>query len=203
MIWSIGRDEYEPCVQATAAALILAVGFAGPLAADPLEDGVNAAARGDYVTAIQLWRSLADQGDARAQFNLGNMYRNGQGVRQDYAAAVSWYRKAPDQGYIPAQFNLGTMYLDGHGAPQDYAAAASWYRKAANQGNAFAQFNLGVMYLNGHGVAQDYVTAHMWFNLAAARGDKDAAKNRDIVTAKMTPAQIAVAQKLAREWKPK
>src|SRR5580692_11794527 len=94
--------------KATTAALILAVGFAGPLAADPFEDGVNAAERGDYVTAIQLWRPLADQGNAFAQFNLGNMYRNGQGVRQDYAAAVSWYRKAADQGYIPAQFNLGT-----------------------------------------------------------------------------------------------
>ena len=55
---------------------------------------------------------------------------------------------------------------------------------------------------------QDYVQAHMWFNLAASRlppgtnRDK-AVKNRDIVAAKMTPAQIAEAQRLAREWKPK
>ena len=50
---------------------------------------------------------------------------------------------------------------------------------------------------------QDYVQAHMWFNLAAAKGNADAIKNRDIVTAKMTPAQISEAQKLARGWKPK
>ena len=59
------------------------------------------------------------------------------------------------------------------------------------------------MYDNGEGVPQDYVTAHMWFNLAAASGNKDAVKARDIVAAQMTPAQIAEAQKLAREWKPK
>ena len=79
----------------------------------------------------------------------------------------------------------------------------SWYRKAAEQGHAKAQLNLGIMYFTGRGVPQDYVQAHMWFNLSAAQGDADATKNRDIVAAKMTPAQIAEAQKLAREWKPK
>jgi uncharacterized protein len=59
------------------------------------------------------------------------------------------------------------------------------------------------MYRTGGGVPQDYVIAHMWFNLAAASGDKDAVKARDVVAAKMAPTQIAEAQKLAREWKPK
>jgi uncharacterized protein len=85
----------------------------------------------------------------------------------------------------------------------DYAAAVSWYRKAAEQGNAKAQFHLGVMYFNDLGVPQDYVLAHMWFSLAIARGYDDAIFNRDVTAAKMTPAQIAEAQKLAREWKPK
>ena len=65
-----------------------------------------------------------------------------------------------------------------------------------------AQFNLGAMYANGQGVPQDYVRAHMWFNLSAAQGNQGAAKNRDIAARRMTPAQIAEAQKLAREWKP-
>jgi TPR repeat protein len=89
-------------------------------------------------------------------------------------------------------------------------AAASWYRKAADQGHAGAQYQLGYMYANGWGVPQDYILAHMWCNLSAARtsdvsgkGDRRAAKIRDEVAAKMTPAQIAEAQKLAREWKPK
>ena len=58
------------------------------------------------------------------------------------------------------------------------------------------------MYAKGQGVPQDYVRAHMWFNIAAAQGDQDAVKNKDRAAALMTPAQIAEAQKLAREWKP-
>jgi uncharacterized protein len=112
---------------------------------------------------------------------------------------VSWFRKSADQGKASAQYNLGNMYRKGEGVPRDYAAALSWYRKAANQGTSDAQNNLGSMYFKGEGVPQDYVSAHMWFNLAAAGGDKAAAKHRDIVAAKMTPAQIAEAQKLFYE----
>lgn len=76
----------------------------------------------------------------------------------------------------------------------------------AAQGDASAQFNLGVIYAEGQGVPQDYVQAHKWINLAAAKGTGEdrnkRAKVRRRVAAKMTPAQIAEAQKLAREWKP-
>ena len=171
-----------------------------------LDQAFAAAQQGDYATALSVYRPLADQGLARAQSNLGVMYANGQGVPQDYAAAVGWYRKAAEQGDAEAQYNLGVMYDNGQGVPQDYAAAAGWYRKAADQGGALAQNNLGVMYDNGRGVPQDYVQAHKWFNLAAAsltgEDGKKASKNRDIVAAKMTPAQIAEAQRLAREWRP-
>ena len=85
---------------------------------------------------------------------------------------------------------------------QDYAEALKWSRKAADQGHAPAQYNLGVMYRNGRGVPQDYVRAHIWFSLSAAQGDQDAVENRDLAARHMTPAQIAEAQKLAREWKP-
>jgi TPR repeat protein len=136
------------------------------------------------------------------------MYREGRGVAQDYAVAAVWYRKAADQGDASAQNNLGFMYHRGRGVPQDYAAAAVWYRKAADQGNASAQNDLGFMYGEGRGVPQDYVQAHMWFDIAAAnlaiKQERDTAvRNRDKVAAKMTPAQIAEAQKLAREWKSK
>jgi TPR repeat protein len=100
------------------------------------------------------------------------------------------------------------MFDQGKGVAQDYSAAISWYRKAAEQGNAVAQLFLGTFYLVGQGVAQDYVQAHQWFNLAGA-GAKDAkiretaTKNRDIVAAKMQPAQIAEAQRLASAWRQK
>jgi TPR repeat protein len=89
---------------------------------------------------------------------------------------------------------------------QDYAAVAN----AAERGDATAQYNLGVMYDIGRGVVQDYVEAHKWYNLAASRYSTweadigaSAARDRDRLAVKMTPAQIAEAQKMAREWQPK
>jgi TPR repeat protein len=99
------------------------------------------------------------------------------------------------------------MYHNSQGVPQDYAEAARWFRKAADQGNSLSQFTLGVMYNVGQSVPQDYVMAHMWLNLATstAAGDdqKRYARERDTVATKMTPEQIAEAQRLAREWRPK
>ncbi len=116
------------------------------------DEGVAAYKRGDYATALREWLPLAEQGVAYAQFNLGVMYRNGQGVPQDDAETVKWYRKAAEQGVAGAQYNLGHMYDEGLGVRQDDARAVKWYRKAAEQGVAYAQFNLGVMYRNGQGV---------------------------------------------------
>lgn len=180
-----------------AIALLLVLGLSAPVLAGPFEDGVAAYDKGDYATAMRLWRLLADQGFANAQIGLGIMYDNGQGVPQDYAVAVKWYRLAADQGYAGAQNNLGVRYDEGLGVPQDYATAVKWYRLAADRGDANAQKNLGAMYEKGKGVPQDYVQAHKRYNLGAAAGNKDAIENRDIVAGKMTPAQIAEAQKLA------
>jgi TPR repeat protein len=183
-------------------AVALFVGSMTAHAAD-FSAGYKAYQRGDYVTALQIFRQLADQGNARAQFSLGVMYNKGQGMTQDYAEAMRWYRKAADQDYVLALYNLGLMYSKGQGVPQDYAEAARWYRKAAEQGYSAGQTRLGDMYVLGQGVAQDYVQAHMWFNLAAARGQKLAKVNRNRLAKQMTPEQIAEARRLAREWKPK
>ncbi len=123
--------------------------------------------------------------------------------RGDYATALTEFRPLAQQGVADAQHYLGAMYSKGRGVPQDDAEALRWYRRAAVQGNASAQFNLGVMYRKGQGVPQDDVQAHLWVNLAAAQGDEDARKARDILAEQMTPAQLAEAQRLAREWKPK
>jgi TPR repeat protein len=130
------------------------------------------------------------------------MYSSGRGVPQDDAQAVEWYRKAADQGNADAQFFLASCYDAGAGVPRDYAQGAKWWRKAAEQGNAAAQKNLGWKYLRGVGVPQDYVLAHIWLNLAASRGVEEAVRGRDIAARRMTPAQIAEAQKLARKRKP-
>ena len=107
------------------------------------------------------------------------------------------------QGNVLAQYNLGVMYASGLGVPQDDFQAVKWFRLATNQGLVDTQFYLGAAYDNGEGVPQDYAQAHMWFNLAAAQGDAGGKKNRDLAAGMMTPQQIAQAQELARNWKPK
>ena len=129
-------------------AVALFVGSMTAHAAD-FSEGYEAYQRGDYATALQIFRQLADQGNAKAQIKLGVMYRKGLGVPQDYAAGVKWYRKAANQGMALAQTILGAMYTDGNAVTQDYGEAVKWYRKAADQGNAVAQYNLGGMYDRG------------------------------------------------------
>jgi TPR repeat protein len=198
----------------------------------PASDAANAAYG-------RLCRSLAEQGNAEAQFDFGSIYARGYLVPQDYAEALKWYRKSGEGGYGIAQVTLGDLYHSGsslglHVQP-DFAEAEKWWRKAADQGytNVLAdlghlydqvgnsvlaeiwyrkaaelgdrhgQFGLGRLYADGNSVPQDYVLAHMWLNLAAAQGLEDAKSARDKIASKMTPAQIAEAQRLAREWKPK
>ena len=149
--------------------LSLVSSFAGPY-----EDGIEAAERGDYEIALQIFRSLAEMDDAKGQNGLGRMYHEGWGVPQDFAEAVKWYRKSAEQGYAPAQFSLGYMYSSGQGVPQDFAEAVTWYRKAAEQGLVGAQLSLGYMYLSGEGVPRDMAEAADWYHKAAEQGDPDA-----------------------------
>ena len=145
-----------------------------------LDEGIAAYKNKDYTSAIKEFIKAADQGDAAAQYRLGILYHNGQGVPQDYAQAATWYRKAADQGNALAQSNLGVLYDNGQGVPQDYAQATAWYRKAADQGNALAQSNLGVLYYNGQGVPQSNVIAYALCNVSATNdpsSDNPSTKN--------------------------
>ncbi len=164
--------------------------------------GMEANDREDYATALREWRPLAEQGDALAQYNLGILYRKGRGVPQDDVRARQWYAKAAAQGLAKAQFNLGTLYFNGEGGPKDYQQALRWFRLAANQGEALAQTKIAIMYDEGQGVPRNIVQAYKWCSLAATNGDKSAPLLRDMLGKQMTPAQIAKAQALAKEWKP-
>jgi hypothetical protein len=179
--------------------VVVSLLFASAAWAGDVEDGLRASLNNDYPVALAKFRLAAAQGNASAQFNLGFMFNRGRGVAQDYVEAVRWYRLAAAQGDVQAQDLLGTMFERGQGVAQDYVEAVRWYRLAAAQGDLLAQLKLGFMFDEGKGVAQDFTRAHMWFNLAAVSGDKEAVKNRDLTAARMTPQQIAQAQKLARE----
>jgi len=108
---------------------LLFFGINTPTLAD-YTDGYNAYQKGDYKTAVSEWKSLADQGEVDAQYNLGVMYENGEGVLQDYKQAVKWYRKAAEQDFASAQHNLGVMYIDGTGILKDLGKAKHWIKKA-------------------------------------------------------------------------
>jgi len=121
--------------------------------------------------AAGLCRARAERGDAQAQFELGTMYRKGEGVRRDHTEALGWYRKAADQNYAKAQDALGSVYYYGHGAPQNYEEAVRWYRKAADQGYASAEYDLAYMYDLGKGVPQDSAEAIRWYRKSAEQGN--------------------------------
>jgi hypothetical protein len=115
------------------------------------------------------------------------------------------FRKAAHKGNTSVQFYLGLMY-DQDPVRRDYRTAAKWYCKAAERGHVDAQARLGIMLEKGQGIPQDYIRAHLWFNLAAAKSvgqeQRKFASSRNEIAARMTPEQIAEAQRLAREWKP-
>ena len=148
-------------------------------------------------------RQLAQGGDASAQNELGLLYYEGKGVPQNHRKAKEWFDKAVEQGHAGAQVNLGTLYLRGEGAPQSSQMALFWFSRAAGQEDALAFAKLGLMYSQGRGVLQDFIQAHMWYNLSAAHGEGRSAEARDALGRQMTPAQIAEAQRLAREWTPR
>ena len=145
-------------------------------------------------------RALAEKGHADSQYKLGVAYDEGLGVSKDYTEAFKWFRLAAEQGHAHSQFRVGDMYTSGNGIAKSDAEAVKWFRKAAEQGLANAQGILGIMYAKGQGMPQNYVLAFMWLHLAT-EGRQGAAQFRDAVGERMTAAQIAEAQKLAREWK--
>jgi TPR repeat protein len=186
-----------------AAAIVLSFIYLSAPAWADFKAGIDAHQRGDYATALREWQPLAEQGDALAQYNLGLLYDNGRGVQKDYAQARQWYEKAAAQGRADAQVNLGILYDYGRSIPQDFKKAVYWYRLSAKQGNDLAQRRLGLMYERGDGVERDIVQAYMWYILGTAGGAGRGAARKDALTKQMTPEQIAEAQKLAQEWKPK
>ena len=126
----------------------------------------------DFKAILAIIHPLAEQGDALAQALVGDMYKEGLGVKQDDVEAVKWYRKAAEQGDADTQFNLGNMYAKGRGVKQDDFEAMKWYRQAAEQGEANAQAILGFSYLLGKGIQVNKSLAKEWFGKACDNGSQ-------------------------------
>ena len=109
------------------------------------DDGVTAYAAGDYATARRQWFPQAEQGDAKAQYNLGVIFANGKGVPKNDGEAVKWYREAAKQGHAGGQFGLGSAYFLGRGVPENYLQAYMWLALAKAQGHEKAAKGLDVV----------------------------------------------------------
>ena len=132
-----------------------------------------------------VFQSLAQAGDAKAQYELANLYATGNGLPRDLKLAAHWYEKSAAQGLAPAQYRLGSLYEKGLGVKRSLAQATVWYRKAAEAGNTRAMHNLAVLTAEG-GVSgkPDYAVAAHWFRKAAEFGVHDSQYNLAILLAR-------------------
>lgn len=178
----------------------------------------------DYQQAVKWFLKSIEQGHYNVS-DIRSMYDKGKCELQEYEKAVKMIQKAAEEGKEFAQFELAGMYLHGdilyrvdiHGQlskfllfPQDYQQAINWYLKLAERGGSFAhsaQSQLGWIYSEGKGVPQNYVEAYKWLIIASLEPDEILGKHyveaRDELRLKMSPQQIAEAQRLAKEFRPK
>jgi uncharacterized protein len=142
-----------------------------------------------YCLCLCIWRSRLGKRARERQHQCHDVLGDRAGIDSE-------------EGNILSRHRLGLSY-NGDETPQDYEAAAKWFHRSADQENPVSQFMLSSMYNQGRGVPKNIVTAHMWLILSSAEGVRYALKARELNEQEMSLAQVAEAQKLAREWKPK
>ena len=189
---------------------LMAGSLASPAAAE-FAKGNRFAEQGDYGAARREYLEAAQGGDARAQNNLGNLYRLGRGGPVDFERAFYWFSKAAPQGQVNAQTSLGDMYEKGDGVERDYVRAAYWYRRAAVAGFFIGQYSLGEMFEVGRGVPRNLIAAMAWYTIAAqakvdpkntfyAEALHKAIEARSTLERKMPTADRAAAEDIAHRW---
>lgn len=156
--------------------LAATLGLAGAnlASAQSVTTGIEAWQRGDYSSAVAVWRPLAQQGDADAQFNLGQAYRLGRGVPTNLALAKDWLEKAATQGHVDAETTLGLLLFQNSEQP----AALKWLKLAAEAGEPRAMLVYGTALFNGDTVTQDPIAGYAYVYRANASG---LAAARDVV----------------------
>lgn len=157
------------------AVILTASLFAGFLTScgDPLVSARQAYEAKDYTAAMERYRRAAAKGNAEANFMIGLMYSNGEGVERSNEEAIAWYRKAADAGHRAAQRELGRCYFKGEGVPKDRDQAIRWFREAGKQGDAVSQYLVGLIYFHSDRDG-DVKEAISWLQKAADQGDSDA-----------------------------
>jgi TPR repeat protein len=156
---------------------------------DPLQQAEVAFKKGDNANAVRLFRALANENNATAQYWLGHMTELGLGVPRDPAQALALYRKAADRNVTAASLRLGEIYLNGNLVPPDFAQARLYLERAAYSGNAKAAALLGKMYEQGLGSAPDSRKAYAWSEVATIEGDAAAQSTRDKSLSSLRPEE--------------
>ncbi|HVR90791.1 MAG TPA: SPOR domain-containing protein [Novosphingobium sp.] len=138
---------------------------AGPALAD-VRAGVEAWSRNQDEVAVREWQGPAARGDADAQFNMGQAYKLGRGVKQDLVKAEELFAKAAAQGHPQASDNYGLLLF----RRGQRAQALPYLRAGADRGNPNAQYLLGIAHFNGEGVPKDWVRAYALVYLSRQGG---------------------------------
>jgi TPR repeat protein len=128
----------------------------------------------DLTIIIEWCTKTENKNSVTANYNLGNMYLNGEGLGMNYQLSLQHYQIAANQGYANAQSQMGFLYENGYGTEKDLVQAIKWYSKAANQKNAAGSYSLGNMYLNGKGVEMNHQRSFQYYEIAAEKGHADA-----------------------------
>ncbi len=142
------------------------------------------------------------QGFAPAEYWLGSLYENGQGLAKVLEAAKLWYGRAAEAGNRMSMHNLAAFYAGGQLGAQDFAEAAKWFEQAASRGLTDSQFNLGMLYARGLGVTQDLEMSYKWFGIAARSGDKDAIAARDDIARSLDADAVGRLNAVVASWTP-
>jgi TPR repeat protein len=163
--------------------------------------GISIGSQAQAPTELTQLMRAGENGDAAAQFDLGNRFLNGTGVEQDNFEALRWFTLAAEQENRNAQYNIAVMYLNGIGVIKDAEQAIAWFLRAAENGDPPSQFTLGIALFNGQlGVPQNTAEAYKWFTLAGAAGHQSAAANAVLVQELLPPEDVIAMQEAAKAW---
>jgi TPR repeat protein len=154
--------------------LVLGIMMSSLAHANTLEEAKLKLSQKDFAAAHAIYLTLANQNDAKACYNLGLMYHDGDGVTQNLDEAVNWFTKSASLGYKEAQYLLASMVFRREIQSISYERAAQYYQQAAELGHVKSQLNLGMLYYRGDVIAQDLVASLKWLNLAASNNNSEA-----------------------------
>lgn len=155
-------------------AMFLAISLVSLAQANTLEEAKLKLSQKDYAAAHAIYLTLANQNDAKACYNLGLMYHDGDGVTKNLDETVKWYTKSAELNYKEAQYMLASMVFQRQIQSISYPQAVTYYEQAAKQGHVKSQLNLGMLYFRGDVIAQDMPAAVQWLNLAASNNNSEA-----------------------------